>query len=86
MSMVTVAIKFIRLLPSKTLKLTKISWEKLNGMSLLWCLVVIQIGNAACHFAGSVPRNLAFRRNTYLVLMSGDVTWFPATQVDKRLR
>lgn len=45
-----------------------------------------EVGNAACHFVGLAPRNLAFRRDAYLVLMSGDVTRFPSAQVDERLR
>lgn len=45
-----------------------------------------EVGNAACHFVGPAPRNLAFRRDAYLVLMNGDITRFPAAQVDERLR
>jgi hypothetical protein len=44
-----------------------------------------EIGETACQFAGLAPRNLVFRRNVYLVLMSGDVTDFPAKEVDERL-
>jgi hypothetical protein len=43
-------------------------------------------GEEACDFRGSAPRNLVFRRDTYLVLMSGDVFVFPAKAVDERLR
>jgi hypothetical protein len=46
----------------------------------------LEVGDEACAFAGSAPRNLAFRRHEFLVLMRGDVRGFPATAVDKRLR
>ena len=46
----------------------------------------VKIGDEACAFAGNAPRNLAFRRDEYLVLMSGDIRVFPATVVDERLR
>lgn len=43
-------------------------------------------GDEACTFTGSAPRNLAFRRGPYLVLMSGDITGFPGAEVDQRLQ
>ena len=46
----------------------------------------LRVGDEACAFAGDAPRNLTFRRNDYLVLMSGDVSFFPAEAVDERLR
>lgn len=48
--------------------------------------VIFDIGDEACVFAGTAPRNLAFRRGAYLVLMRGDVGFFPAQAVDERLR
>jgi hypothetical protein len=46
----------------------------------------LKVGDETCAFAGYAPHNLAFRRNKYLVLMSGDVGFFPAKAVDERLR
>ncbi|MDA0241895.1 MAG: hypothetical protein OT477_00625 [Chloroflexi bacterium] len=46
----------------------------------------ISVGDESCHFAGSAPRNLAFRRHAILILMSGDIPSFPAKVVDERLR
>ena len=48
--------------------------------------LVSPVGEEACDFAGSAPQNLAFRRGVYLVLMSGDLSFFPAAAVDERLR
>ena len=47
---------------------------------------VIDIGEQACHFKGNAPSNLAFQRNEYLVLMSGDISHFPGKKIDERLR
>lgn len=46
------------------------------------------MGDEACSFATNAPANLAFRRDAFLVLMSGDITDVtgPATAVDARLR
>ena len=44
------------------------------------------VGDEACHFASSAPRTLAFRRDRFLVRMSGDVGSFPAQAVDDRLK
>ena len=44
------------------------------------------VGEEACHFASSAPRTLAFRRERFLVRMSGDVMSFPAQAVDNRLK
>lgn len=43
-------------------------------------------GDEACTFVSNAPTNLAFRRNEFLVLMSGDVAILPAPEVDARLR
>ena len=45
----------------------------------------IEVGAAACQFTGPAPRNLAFQRDAYLIIMSGDVTYLPAQEVDERL-
>jgi hypothetical protein len=44
------------------------------------------VGDEACHFVSSAPRALAFRRDRFLVRMSGDITSFPAQAVDNRLK
>jgi hypothetical protein len=44
------------------------------------------LGDEACHFASSASRTLAFRRDRFLVRMSGDVTSLPAQAVDNRLK
>jgi hypothetical protein len=44
------------------------------------------VGDEACHFASSAPHTLAFRRDRFLVRMSGDVTSLPAQAVDSRLK
>ncbi|MEI2608631.1 MAG: hypothetical protein V9G20_08375 [Candidatus Promineifilaceae bacterium] len=44
----------------------------------------VEVGAAACQFTGPAPRNLAFQRDAYVVIMSGDVTYFPAQELDKR--
>ena len=44
------------------------------------------VGDEACSFTDLAPRNLAFRRNIYLVVMKGDITDFPDTDVDRRLQ
>jgi hypothetical protein len=46
----------------------------------------VKVGEEVCAFVGHAPRNLAFRRDEYLVLMSGDINVFPAEAMDKRLR
>lgn len=49
----------------------------------------LEVGNEACVFEGNAPTNLAFRRNEFLVLMSGDlgdIGSFPASAVDVRLK
>ena len=49
----------------------------------------LDMGDEACTYTANAPTNLAFRRNEFLVLMSGDigaVTAFPAPAVDARLQ
>lgn len=47
----------------------------------------IQVGDESCTFAGNAPQNLAFRRDEFLVLLSGDIGSLtrPASKVDARL-
>lgn len=44
------------------------------------------VGDEACQFTTSAPHGFAFRRDNFLVRMSGDVTNFPAQAVDDRLK